>query len=53
MLTVVARWMVYSQARVRAKREGATTNVEMVLTEDGLTEIKPQRRGSDERLGGE
>jgi integrase len=44
---------VYSQARVRAKREAQQRIVEMVLPEDGLTsEIKLQRRGPDERLGG-
>ena len=43
---------VYSQARVRAKREAQQRIVEMVLPEDGLSEIKLQRRGPDERLGG-
>jgi integrase len=43
---------VYSQARVRAKREAQQRIVEMVLPEDRLTEIKLQRRGPDERLSG-
>jgi site-specific recombinase XerD len=44
---------VYSQARVRAKREAQQRIVEMVLPEDGLTsEIKLQRRSPDQRLGG-
>ena len=44
---------VYSQARVRAKREAQQRIVEMVLPEEGLaSEIKLQRREPDERLGG-
>ncbi len=44
---------VYSQARVRAKREAQQRIVEMVLPEEGLTsEIQLQRRGPDERLSG-
>jgi hypothetical protein len=44
---------VYSQARVMTKREAQQRIVEMVLPEDGLTEIKLQRKGSDERLSGD
>ena len=44
---------VYSQARVRAKRDAQQRIVEMILPEEGLaSEIKLQRRGPDERLGG-
>jgi integrase len=44
---------VYSQAKFRAKREAQQRIVEMILPEDGRTsEIKLQRRGPDERLGG-
>jgi site-specific recombinase XerD len=44
---------VYSQARLVAKRAAQQRIVEMVLPEEGLdSEIKLQRRGPDERLGG-
>jgi integrase len=43
---------VYSQARITAKREAQQRIIKMVLTQDGLAEIKLQRRGQEERLGG-
>lgn len=42
---------VHSQARIRPKRE-AQKILEMLLPDDGQNEIKLQRRGPDERLGG-
>ena len=44
---------VYRQARVTAKREAQQRIVQMLLSDERLTsEIKLQRRGPDERLGG-
>jgi site-specific recombinase XerD len=44
---------VYSQARVTAKREAQQRIVQMLLPAEELTsEIKLQRSGPDERLGG-
>ena len=43
---------VYSQARVQKKREAQQRIVEMVLPDQGLSEIKLQHRGQDERLDG-
>jgi integrase len=44
---------VYAQARISAKREAQQRIVQMILPDEGVTsEIKLQRRGPDERLGG-
>jgi integrase len=44
---------VYSQAKLRAKREAQQRIAEMVLPDEGLvSEIKLERRGPDERLRG-
>jgi hypothetical protein len=40
---------VYSQARIRAKREAQQRVVEMIMPED--TKIMMQRMGPDESLG--
>ena len=43
---------VYSQARIRAKRDAQQRVVQMILPDEGLTsEIKLQRDGPDEQLG--
>lgn len=41
---------VYSQARIRAKREAQQRVLEMIMPED--TKIMMQHMGPDERLGG-
>jgi site-specific recombinase XerD len=44
---------VYSQAKTRAKREAQQRIVEMMLPEEGLVEIRLQRREPPELLGGD
>jgi site-specific recombinase XerD len=44
---------VYAQARISAKREAQQRIVQMMLPDEGLaSEIRMQRRGPDEYLGG-
>ena len=44
---------VYTQAKVKAKREAQQRIVEMMLPEEGLAEIRLQRREPPEMLGGD
>jgi site-specific recombinase XerD len=44
---------VYTQAKAKAKREAQQRIVEMMLPDEGLAEIRLQRRTPPERLGGD
>ena len=44
---------VYTQAKAKAKREAQQRIVEMMLPDDGLAEIRLQRREPPEVLGGD